>query len=539
MDEIVKNGTILKNKNLYLVFVFLISALMAGWDLSSRAMENHECYVSVTAREMAASNDWVLPTFNGNIRLEKTPFSYWAVAGLGKIIGKFDDFTARFPSALLAFLSAIAILYFVSHCLNFRIGIISALVWATSFGYMNYSHNARPEMSLTFFVTVSFLSFYAGAIEADRKRQIIYMLIFWLSFGFGMLAKGPAPIPLLGLPIFLYFLIFKQWKVIPKLLPIIGVIIFLAITMPWPLAIGHRVNWDLVVWKQNFLDRVTGDFAPGHYPWYLYIAYTFAFLFPWSAFVPIGLLSPFYKVWDEKRKMMMYLLICFLANLAFLTLSVGKRKHYMLPIVPVFSILIGIILEDMIFTRKAFSLKYVKNVLAGHLIAFSAAIIGIGVYFFHKNIPGLFVVCIASLTLLLLIAAAFAKNKAIMATALIFIFCCMLSMYYISITSKYDNNNYTRQFAYEISKRLPHGANLEAYIHVSPRVVNYFGKVIPEVNDINQLSKDYEKGDWFLTEGKNIKKMQLDKKFNEIYYDERAEVQSDAQTAWGLFGKLR
>jgi hypothetical protein len=137
--------------------VLLLSAVTGSWTLSERPLNNHECFVSVTSREMLENNDWIMPTFNGEPRLQKTPLSYWLVAGLAKITGKVDEFTTRLPSAVFAVCSAVAILYFVNHWLSFRTAVLSAAVWATSLGYIRYSHNARPEMVITFFIVLCFL----------------------------------------------------------------------------------------------------------------------------------------------------------------------------------------------------------------------------------------------------------------------------------------------------------------------------------------------------------------------------------------------
>jgi 4-amino-4-deoxy-L-arabinose transferase-like glycosyltransferase len=181
---------------------------------------------------MIQSGNWLMPTFNGQPRLQKTPLSYWLVATLAKVTGKVDEFTARLPSALFAFLSAIAILYFVNHWLQFRTALVCTGVWVTSLGYVRYSHNARPEMALTLFTTVCFLSFYSALTTQSCKKQIVYIIIFWFSFGLANLAKGPMPLPLVGIPLLFYIAIFRQWRKVPKLLPVAGVIILLAIMLP-------------------------------------------------------------------------------------------------------------------------------------------------------------------------------------------------------------------------------------------------------------------------------------------------------------------
>ncbi len=184
--------------------VLVLSAITAGWMLSVRSLDDHECFVSVTAREMLASGNWVMPTFNGEPRLQKTPLSYWLVAGVAKVTGKVDEFAARLPSAVFAFLSAGAVLYFVNRWLSLRVALIATAVWATSIGYIYWSHSARPEMALTFFVTLCLLSFYSAVISQDRRSRVVFMLVFWVSFALGNLAKGPAPVVYVLLPAGLY-----------------------------------------------------------------------------------------------------------------------------------------------------------------------------------------------------------------------------------------------------------------------------------------------------------------------------------------------
>jgi len=199
-----------RTKVLLVCGVLLLSTASASWTLPEKTLGNHECFVSITAREMLESGDWIRPTCNGEPRLAKTPLSYWLVAGLAKITGRVDEFTARLPSVISGVLSVAAILYFVNHWLSFRVAVICAAVWATSLGYIRYSHNARPEMALTFFIVLCFLSFFSAVTTKSRKEQVVYMLIFWISLGLGNLAKGPAPLPLVLIPLFFHVVISRS-----------------------------------------------------------------------------------------------------------------------------------------------------------------------------------------------------------------------------------------------------------------------------------------------------------------------------------------
>jgi len=195
---------------------------------------------------------------------------YWLVAGTGKLAGHVNEFVARFPSALAAVLSCAAMIFFLRKWLSLRTALICASIWTTTLAYARCSHNARPEMLMTFFVVVCFLSFYAGFTAEKRSEQIRYMLIFWVSLGLGNIAKGPAPLALVGVPLFVYVAVYRKWRTIPKLLPIVGPLIAFAIMLPWPLAIAYKLNWDLTLWKHEFFDRFFGDYAKGNYPLYYY-----------------------------------------------------------------------------------------------------------------------------------------------------------------------------------------------------------------------------------------------------------------------------
>ncbi len=369
-----------KIKGIVLVVVVGVCVLTAFWGLGSKPIGNHEAYVGVVAREMIESGDWVVPVFNGEVRLQKTPLSYWLVAAGAKIAGGVNDFVIRLPSAALAVISAIAIFYFVCDCAGFGAGAFSALIWASSLCYIKYSHTGRPEMALACFVAIAMLSFYSGLKAQSRKKQIYCMLVFWASFALSMLAKGPAPLLLIFPALFFYFAVFRKWKLVWKLLPIAGVILFLVIFLPWPIAVFLKQPGAVEVWKNEFFGRAAGEYASGEKPFYYYFGVMFVYLLPFSAFIPLALLAPFYRIWEEKRETIGYYWLWFVAGIVAMTLCGGKRQHYILPIMPAMAILAGIILDDMIFMRKAYSKKFSRNFMVVIIVAMVNAAIGVIVF---------------------------------------------------------------------------------------------------------------------------------------------------------------
>jgi 4-amino-4-deoxy-L-arabinose transferase-like glycosyltransferase len=370
------------------------------------------------------------------------------------------------------------------------------------------------------------------------------MLVFWISFGLAMLAKGPAPLPLVLVPLFFYVAVFRRWKTLPKLLPIAGVIIFLAIVLPWPLLIAHKVNWDLSVWKREFVDRFFGEYASGHKPFFYYMRVMFQFILPWAAFLPMALAAPFFRVWNKKRPAMQFLWLWFVVGLAFLTINGGKRQHYILPFMPAMAILIGILLEDMIFTRKAYTSQYAAVVLRNHIIVIIAGAVAMPIYPIYiarthsELLGGTIILAAAAIIITAAIAILFAQRHAALGCAAVFAGIVVLVMIsYNSLTNPLDYNRHSRDFSRRVAEIIPQSENLVAYKFVSLRSVHYSGRVIPVITDESVLYKHYEDGDWVIATGGFLEALSQDSRFRRVWYEEEAERLGGKDTDGALFHK--
>ncbi|MGB8226460.1 MAG: glycosyltransferase family 39 protein [Sedimentisphaerales bacterium] len=531
-----------KKSGILLVIACLaFAAVISFWSLSDEPLDDHECLVSVTAREMLQTGDWLLPRFNGEVRLQKTPLCYWLVASVAKVTGKVDEFSARLPSACFAVLSVAAILYFVSQWLGIGIATLSAAVWISSLAFIKYSHSARPEMALCSLVTISMLSFYSGLLTQSKRHRILYMLLFWISFALAMLAKGPAPLALIVPPIFFYFAVFRQWGKIKIALPIIGTILFLLIVLPWPIMAVEKISGSLAFWKREFIDRFAGDYVSGHKPFWYYLPILFFLAAPFSAFLPYTFVSPFYSVWDKKRLAMWYLWLWFIVQVAVMTISGGKRQHYILPAFPAFSILAGICLYDMIFELKAFKQKQVKSFFVGHIVA--AVVITSGLLYWvftrEKSLlwPSIHMAMMIFIVLGLVVFLSLQNRKV---AAIVFFFagyCAVVMIAFVYFAGPLDLNNPSRIFSSEIGRIVPPDNELIAYDYVSARMVHYAGRSISEIYDLNDVRNRYEKGGWVIASGEDYQNMLKAGGFEIVFYRQKAERYLSNDVGGALFHK--
>jgi 4-amino-4-deoxy-L-arabinose transferase-like glycosyltransferase len=382
-------------------------------------------------------------------------------------------------------------------------------------------------MALAFFVLLCFLSFYSALTAQNRRQQIAYMLVFWVSFGLGNLAKGPAPLPLVLIPLFFYVAIFRQWKKLFNWVSVVGLIIFLAIVLPWPLAIAHKLNWDLTLWKREFVDRFFGDYVSGNKPLYYYLLEMFVFILPWVAFLPMALAAPFYRVWNKKQPVMQFLWLWFVVDLVFITITGGKRQHYILPSMPAMAILIGILIEDMAFARKAYTWKYARDVLRNHIVVIIVAAVAGLVYIAKTNpqlLTGSIIMGIATTAILAVAAVLFAKRKPAFACWVTFAGIVVLVMIaYVVFVNPLNYNQPSKQFTQIVVEKVPASEKLIAYKSASTRFIHYFGRPVPEITTESETYRLYNEGWWVVAFGKYLDELLQNGQFEIVYVQENAE----------------
>ncbi len=145
----------------------------------------HEARVVVTGHNMAESGDWVVPYFNGSVRLQKPPLPYWTIAALVKTFGPLDEWLFRLPSALLGIDGVILTLLTARVIFGWQTGLVAALIQSLTLKYVIESRLARVDIHLTFWVLVSIL--LLSVIFFGRHRRDWLWPFFWATIAMGFL----------------------------------------------------------------------------------------------------------------------------------------------------------------------------------------------------------------------------------------------------------------------------------------------------------------------------------------------------------------
>lgn len=307
------------------------------------------CYVPVNdysearygeiARKMLETGNWVTPLHTYQIPFwAKPPLSTWLSAASMKFLG-INEFAVRFPALILS----IAILFLVWSLAKSRSGPVAArfatVVLAATLYFFLDAGTVMTDPSLIFCTTLSMVAFWRAVVD----KNTFWSYLFFVGLGLGMLAKGPIAVILVGMPIFFWVLIRKQWLQLWQRLPWIkGSLLAIAIFLPWYVLAEMRtpgfLNYFIIGEHFNrFLHPGwTGDrYGHAHVQhWGMIWLFAMAGIFPWS--IPgLAWLARYWKkmpaLYRDEDGWMTYLLCFILVPLVFFTFASNIIYTYTFP----------------------------------------------------------------------------------------------------------------------------------------------------------------------------------------------------------------
>jgi 4-amino-4-deoxy-L-arabinose transferase-like glycosyltransferase len=348
------------------------------------------------AREMLERGDWVVPTFNYELRTQKPVLLYWCMLLSYSVFGV-NEFAARLPSAMFAVGTSLLTYHLGRLLFNPRVGLFGGLAIATCLMFGVSARAATPDATLIFFVTLSLTAFVRAvsrrrshAFSLESMRDVSakpglqdFLPTRWWQFaavyaalGLALLAKGPVgvglPIAILGL---FLLLVTRPQRLVGVTLgrrmqsfvarfahtiwvmrPVTLIAVVLGVAMPWYVLVGMRTDG---VWLREFFG--TENFSrfrtamEGHNgPIIYYIPAVLVGLFPWSIFLPVSVWFAVRNGISTSPRSPAYLfLLCWAGVwIAVFSFAGTKLPSYVLPAYPALAVMCAAFVDDWL-TRPA------------------------------------------------------------------------------------------------------------------------------------------------------------------------------------------
>lgn len=332
-------------------FITLIgwTLFLSCYDLrGGAALEQTDCWVAQTAREMQAAGQWLVPRFSGEVRLHKSPGAYWAAMLSAKLLGgPVDEVAARLPCAVAVVVLVAAIFLFTRSLAGDRAAIFAGFAASSSTLCLYGSHKAAADAGLMTLTTLALMCWWIAANpEPSSRRSGLFWCLGYLAAGLGMLYKMPMPLISVFLPAACYIVVRRRWSVLASGWHLVGLVLFLLPWLPWVIGLLMAEPQAIMKWRVETLDRFTGDLptVQDQAHWQYYFLYLIPPVFntlPYTLSLPGAFRRAVVVREPRLRDGLQFMVIWFVSQLVFLTLSVGKEGRYIMPALPPLFVLLG------------------------------------------------------------------------------------------------------------------------------------------------------------------------------------------------------
>lgn len=326
--------------------LLLVAALVIVWfaNLDARRLiRPDEGRYAEIAREMAVSGDWITPRLNGVKYFEKPPLQYWLTAGAFRVFG-FHEWTARWWPATAGALCALLLWWAGRRVLDDRTAGTAAFLFATMLWPVANAHLNTLDMGLTFFLTVAL----AGFLVAETRRDAPgphrrWMALAWAGCAGAVLSKGLIGLVLPGGAVTFYLLATRDWRLLARLRPGLGVLVVGLVCTPWFVAVSAaNPEFARFFFIHEHFERYLTPVHRRSEPWWYFLPLLLAGTLPWTILALQGLVAPAREVAarlrarePEARFRPRVFLLCWIAFVVlFFSASNSKLPSYILPVFP-------------------------------------------------------------------------------------------------------------------------------------------------------------------------------------------------------------
>lgn len=357
---------------------------------------------AVCGKEMFERGDWIVPTFNHDLRTDKPILIYWVMLTSFHLFGV-SELTARLGSSVLATGASLLTYHLGRTLFDARTGLYAGLILCTCLMFSAVGRSVTPDATLIFCTTLAFTG-YVWAVSrrhggrfglvpdgsANRRTWDEFLpatrpgsVAMYGAMGLAVLAKGPVGVVLPCAIVGLFLLVRRRgdhlaagtlapptgpwWRTWPaavwqtfqpdriglaawKMRVLFGTLVVAIVALPWYTAVGIQTEG---AWLAGFLGRHNvGRFLEpmeNHRgPVIYYIPVVLLGTFPWSVFLPVAVWRLVQRLRDGGPDAAASTFLACWAGLwiTFFSFAQTKLPNYVLPSYPALALIVASYLRD-------------------------------------------------------------------------------------------------------------------------------------------------------------------------------------------------
>jgi len=340
-----------------LILIFGLMLYLPGFT-TIPAVDRDESRFAQATRQMLESGDYIDIRLQDEARLKKPIGIYWLQAAATRIAGGEDTgnpiWTYRLPSLLGALGAILVTLAIGRRWLGAEAGFMGAAMLAATLLLGMEARQAKTDAALLLTVLVAM----AGLAEAWMPRpggvpsRRWHWSLFWIAMGVGILIKGPIVPMVAGLAALVLAVVDRDIRWLGRLKPLPGILIALAIALPWLVAITISTDGAFITQSlgNDMAAKLAGAKESHGAPPGAYLAMFPVTFWPGSLFALLAL--PW--TWRNRRdRAVAFCLAWIVPSWLVFEIVPTKLPHYVLPLYPAIALLAGAALADRLTAPAA------------------------------------------------------------------------------------------------------------------------------------------------------------------------------------------
>lgn len=342
------------------LIVLCLCMLLPGL-FSLPPIDRDESRFAQASRQMMESGDYIVPRVQDRPRINKPPLVYWLQAGTVQAltrghVAQDSVWMYRVPGALCMIATVLLTWRLGCSMFDARVGWVGAALLGICPLVVLDAHQARADQLLLATVAASqFCLWKVLRLRAGTERswwmRNVWVAALWLCVGLGVLAKGPITPLVVALTILAFCTLRRDWMLLHRVRPLLGVVMILGMVLPWVLAVTQDVGWSRY-WHTVYDETIgrstqakEGHIGPPGYHLVLLVV----LFFPGSLLTGLAVTNAWKRGavragawWRWKwagKSAELYLLAWALPAWAVFELVLTKLPHYTMPLYPALALL--------------------------------------------------------------------------------------------------------------------------------------------------------------------------------------------------------
>jgi 4-amino-4-deoxy-L-arabinose transferase-like glycosyltransferase len=358
------------------LFAITVIIILAGIGLRD-PWPPDEPRFALMAKEMWDTGNWFFPHRGGQIYPDKPPMVMWMILFFYGMIGNLK-IAFLLPSAILSLCTMWMTYDIAKRLYNPKIGLYAGFLLAITLHFILQAKSGQLDAPVAFWVMLGSYGLLRHLLLGPAWRW--YYLAFF-AMGMGIITKGVGFLPVLML--FGLIVVKPAWydKNNKQLFKWFAGLFFLLLAVslwliPMLIQVDNNPTPDVLAYRDNILLKQTVNRYAKSWahiqPFYYYVLEVIPFFWlPLSLFIP-WLIKPIKQAFKNKDGRIIYPLTMIVFVVFFFSLSKGKRAEYMLPILPMFVLIIAPYFEQLLAN------KTIKKLLLALVVIISVVFTIIG-----------------------------------------------------------------------------------------------------------------------------------------------------------------